>query len=143
MQYRAVPANELGLGVDNANKFTSICLNAPVYLAWLVSQCRKNGVVFKRGNFKHVSDAANVHHSGQKADLVVNCTGLSSRTLGGVEDKTLYPARGQIVLVRNSVDSMSSISGCDDGDDETSYTMMRAAGTYSPTPIQLYLARIY
>ena len=103
-----------------------------MYLAWLVSQCRKNGVEFKRGVFKHVADAAEVHHSGKKADLVVNCTGLSSRSLGGVEDKTLYPGRGQIVVVRNTVGAMSSISGCDDGDDETVYTMMRAAGTYSP-----------
>lgn len=61
---------------------------------------------------------------------MVNCTGLSSRTLGGVEDKTLYPARGQLVVVRNTVGAMSSISGCDDGEDETSYTMMRADGAY-------------
>lgn len=128
-QYREVPANELASGIDNANRFTSICLNAPVYLAWLVSQCRKNGVVFKRGNFKHISDATNVHHSGHKADLVVNCTGLSSRTLGGVDDKTLYPGRGQVVVVRNPIKEMSSISGCDDGEDETVYTMMRADGT--------------
>lgn len=100
-----------------------------MYLPWLVGQCRKNGVVFKRAVVKHVAEAAHAHHSGQRADLVVNCTGLSSRTLGGVKDTTLLPARGQIVVVRNDPGLMCSISGTDDGDDEVTYMMTRAAGT--------------
>jgi D-amino-acid oxidase len=117
-------------GIDNGNSFTSVCINTPVYLSWLVGQCRKNGVVFKRAVFKHVAEAANAHHSGQKADLVVNCTGLSSRKLGGVMDQTLLPARGQVVVVRNDPGAMYSMSGTDDGDDELIYMMTRAAGTY-------------
>lgn len=85
-------------------------------------------MVFKRAVFKHVLDAANAHHSGKKADLVVNCTGLSSKKLGGVMDDKLYPARGQIVLVRNDPGYMSSASGTDDGEDEALYIMSRAAG---------------
>lgn len=115
-------------GIDNGQTFTSVCINTAVYLPWLVGQCRKNGVVFKRAVFKHVADAANAHHSGQKADLVVNCTGLSSKKLGGVMDDTLHPARGQIVVVRNDPGLMCSISGTDDGEDETVYMMTRAAG---------------
>lgn len=90
----------------------------------------KNGVVFKRATFTHIADAASagVHHSGQTADLVLNCTGLGSHKLGGVEDKLLYPARGQIVLVRNDAGKMYSISGTDDGSDEVMYIMTRAAG---------------
>jgi D-amino-acid oxidase len=59
---------------------------------------------------------------------VVNCTGLSSRSLGGVEDQSVYPARGQIVLVRNDPKVMASVSGTDDGGDEATYIMHRAAG---------------
>jgi hypothetical protein len=33
-------------------------------------------------------------------DAVVVCTGLGSRMLGGVEDKDVYPIRGQTVLLR-------------------------------------------
>lgn len=33
-------------------------------------------------------------------DLVINCTGLGARTLLGVQDTKVYPARGQTVLVR-------------------------------------------
>jgi glycine/D-amino acid oxidase-like deaminating enzyme len=85
-------------------------------------------VVFKRGKVDHISDAANVHASGDKADVVINCTGLSSRTLGGVLDSTLSPARGQVVIVQNDPGVMQTISGTDDGDDEVTYMMTRAAG---------------
>ncbi|KAI9795669.1 MAG: hypothetical protein M1833_006910 [Piccolia ochrophora] len=62
------------------------------------------------------------------ADVVVNCTGLFASRLGGVEDKNVIPARAQVVLVRNSPGVMLAISGSDDGDDETTYIMERAAG---------------
>lgn len=127
---KELPQSELGEGIDSATSFTSVCINTAIYLPWLMSQCLKNGVVFKRGTFKHISDAAapGIHHSGQQADLIVNCTGLGSLRLGGVEDKTMYPARGQIVLVRNEADKMYSISGTDDGSEEVMYIMTRAAG---------------
>ncbi|KAJ9259933.1 hypothetical protein DTO207G8_630 [Paecilomyces variotii] len=126
--FRPLPSEQLAPGIDNASSFTSVCINTAIYLPWLVGQCRKHGVVFKRGVFKHVADAANAHHSGRKADLVVNCTGLSSKKLGGVMDDKLYPARGQIVVVRNDPGYMSSASGTDDGEDEAVYIMGRAAG---------------
>lgn len=49
-------------------------------------------------------------------------------TLGGVNDTTLYPARGQIVIVRNDPGIIASVSGTDDGSDEATYVMHRAAG---------------
>ncbi|EZF74575.1 hypothetical protein H105_03772 [Trichophyton soudanense CBS 452.61] len=126
--FTLTPDSDLPEGVDNQAEFTSVCMNAPIYLAWLVSQCCKNGVVFKRATFKHLSEAAKVHSSGQKPDVIVNCTGLGSLKLGGVEDTKMYPARGQVVVVRNDPGAMYSLSGCDDGDDEACYVMMRAAG---------------
>ncbi|CEJ62626.1 hypothetical protein PMG11_11121 [Penicillium brasilianum] len=123
-----IPSHQLDPGVDNANYFTSVCINVAVYLPWLLSQCRRRGVEFKRAIVSHVVDAATAHHSGKTADLVVNCTGLSSMTLGGVDDKTLHPVRGQLVVVRNDPGSMHMISGTDDGDGEGTYTMVRPAG---------------
>lgn len=49
-------------------------------------------------------------------------------TLGGVEDKSVVPARGQIVIVRNVAPAMMDVSGTDDGADEACYMMTRAAG---------------
>ncbi|KAH6897237.1 D-amino-acid oxidase [Thelonectria olida] len=128
--YKQIPKAELPWGVDNGHKFTSVCINTAIYLPWLVSQCLKNGVVFKRAAFSHINDAAaqGLHHSGKAADIVLNCTGLASRSLGGVADELVQPARGQIVVVRNTTDEMLSISGTDDGPDEAMYIMSRAAG---------------
>lgn len=79
----------------------------------------------------HISEAAHAHHSGQKAELIVNCTGLSAGKLGGVEDKSMVPARGQTVLVRNEAIGIVGGSGTDDGDDEACYVIPRAAGMVS------------
>ncbi|OKL55644.1 hypothetical protein UA08_09125 [Talaromyces atroroseus] len=96
-----------------------------------ISQCLGNGVIFKRAVYNHILDAAadcSVQLGG-KADLIVNCTGLMASKLGGVEDKSVYPARGQIVIVRNDAGGkMLDVSGTDDGDDEACYVMTRAAG---------------
>ncbi|KAI5460159.1 D-amino-acid oxidase [Mariannaea sp. PMI_226] len=128
--FRLLPKSTLGPGVDSATAFTSVCINTAIYLPWLVSQCLKNGVVFQRSIFKHISEASRpgVHPSGKAADLVVNCTGLMASKLGGVEDKTVVPARGQIVVVRNVADHMADVSGTDDGESEACYVMTRAAG---------------
>lgn len=131
VQFRVLPQSELAPGIDSATSFTSVCINTAIYLPWLVGQCLKNGVIVKRGIVKHVAEAAELHHSGKRADIVVNCTGLSARKLGGVEDAAVYPARGQVVVVRNDPKVMASISGTDDGEDEATYIMHRAAGEFS------------
>lgn len=81
-----------------------------------------------RREFAHICHAADAHHSGKKADLVVNCTGLSARTLGGVEDAEMIPIRGQTVLVRNET---RGLMFCDDNiHKEPIYIMHRAAGKF-------------
>lgn len=59
---------------------------------------------------------------------MVNCTGLGSLRLGGVEDSALYPGRGQVVVVRTDSKYMYGVSGTDDGREETTYLMTRGAG---------------
>lgn len=126
--FEVLKKDELPAGMDGGTRFKSVCINTALYLPYLTSQCLANGVHVRRGIAKHISDATSLHHTGQPAELVVNCTGLSSLFLGGVEDKNLYPARGQIVLVRNDPGFMGSTSGTDDGSDEATYIMHRAAG---------------
>ncbi|KAL8959800.1 MAG: hypothetical protein Q9193_003395 [Seirophora villosa] len=126
--FRQLSREELKSGFDSGHAFTSVCINTAIYLPWLVSQCLQRGVVFKRANLAHISDASGIHHSGNKADLVVNCTGLSALKLGGVRDENMMPIRGQTVLVRNEANVMCSSSGTDDGEEEVCYLMQRAAG---------------
>lgn len=124
-----MPKESLRPGTDSAIAFTSVCINTAIYLPWLVSQCLKHGVIFKRAVFGHILDAAafGIHTAG-KVDLIINCTGMMASKLGGVEDTTIVPARGQIVVVRNEASEMMNFSGTDDGDDEVCYIMARAAG---------------
>ncbi|KAI4165469.1 MAG: hypothetical protein LQ342_000879 [Letrouitia transgressa] len=126
--FKQIPAKDLAPGFDNGHYFTSVCINTAIYLPWLTSSCLRNGVAFQRQILKHISEAATMHHSGEPADLVVNCTGLGALKLGGVEDKHMMPIRGQIVVVRNEANLMCSTSGTDDGEDEVCYIMQRAAG---------------
>ncbi|KAJ5893633.1 D-amino-acid oxidase [Penicillium taxi] len=126
--FKSLPESDLGPEIDSGQKFTSVCINTAVYLPWLVGQCTKAGVVFKRAVLSHIREAAYLHHSSNKADVVVNCTGLASKKLGGVLDEALLPARAQIVIVRNDPGAMYVISGTDDGEDEVTYMMTRAVG---------------
>ncbi|KAI1614981.1 D-amino-acid oxidase [Exophiala viscosa] len=127
--FRQLPQSSLSPEIKSATAFTSVCINTAIYLPWLVSQCLKNGVVFKRAGFNHINDAASSSlYKGQQVHLVVNCTGLGAAKLGGVQDQTVVPARGQIVIVRNVAPNMLATSGTDDGSDEALYVMTRAAG---------------
>ena len=120
--------DELPPGFDSGSTFTSVCINTSLYLPYLVSQCLKNGVIFERRILDHISVAKSLHHSGEPADVVVNCTGISARKLGGVMDQNMMPARGQTVLVRNTADVMCDVLGIETGDEEVCYVMQRAAG---------------
>jgi D-amino-acid oxidase len=119
-----------------ATAFTSVCINTAIYLPWLVSQCLAKGVTFRRAVFSHISEAAAfATPRSSPASLIVNCSGLGAASLGGVLDRTVVPARGQVLLVRNEVTGgnvsggrMLSFSGTDDGPDEACYIMARAAG---------------
>ncbi|KAH7417893.1 FAD dependent oxidoreductase [Cadophora sp. MPI-SDFR-AT-0126] len=126
-KFRVLSPSELPPSADSGTVFTSVCINTAIYLPYLVSQCLKNGVTINRAIISHINEAASLHTSG-KADVVVNCTGLLASKLGGVMDKNVIACRGQIVIVRNMPGAMFTVSGTDDGDDEVSYIMQRAAG---------------
>ena len=82
-------------------RFTAPLAEPAVYLPWLESQ-----VTVRRRAVDRLSDAL------AEAPVVVNATGLAAGALAG--DDAVYPARGQIVVVRNP--------GLD--------TSVRAEGTY-------------
>lgn len=116
--FRVYEKEELPKGMVSGTTFKSMCINTAIYLPYLVGQCLKRRVVVKRGIVKHIAQAADMHASGQKADVVVNCTGVLASKLGGVEDKKVTPARGQIVMVRNEAPGMYTTSAVQDSEDE-------------------------
>ncbi|RMD40399.1 hypothetical protein DV735_g4717, partial [Chaetothyriales sp. CBS 134920] len=122
---------ELAQGYDAGYAFTSVCINPAIYLPWLVGQCVKRGVVLRRGSLSHISQAQHLSHTAEPAGFVVNCTGLGSLKLGGVNDLSMAPARGQVVVVRNKAPSMLMFSSTNDDDDkpgDNMYVMERALG---------------
>lgn len=126
--FRELDASELIPGHQSGCEVDSLCINTAVYLPWLLGQCVKAGVVVKRAILSHIGEAKRMSHTGRPADVIINASGLGSFKLGGVEDKTMAPARGQLVLVRNECSPMISSSGSDDGPTEILYVMQRAAG---------------
>ncbi|KAH7115965.1 D-amino acid oxidase [Dendryphion nanum] len=126
--FRILPKSELPTDCDTGTAFKSVCINTAIYLPYLLGQCAAAGVTFKRHILSHISEATSLHHTSRPATILINCTGLASSTLGGVADSTVYPGRGQIVLVRNSPGVMATVSGTDDGEDEATYIMERALG---------------
>lgn len=56
----------------------------------------------KRASIQHISqvlDGAYSSPPGRPPNAVITCLGLGAYWLGGVEDKDVYPLRGQTVLI--------------------------------------------
>ena len=88
----------------------------------------QSSFTFERNEIAHIKDAVDLHSSGQKANISINCTGLMAFKLGGVEDKSVYPASGQLRIVKNYFEGLFTTSGSDDGPFETIYVQPRMGG---------------
>ncbi|KAH9236717.1 hypothetical protein K456DRAFT_1747987 [Colletotrichum gloeosporioides 23] len=119
--FRDNNASELAPGYDSGFQYLGVCINTAIYLPWLLGQCLKHGVVVKRGNLRNINEAKFLSHTGRKASIIVNATGLGSLKLGGVEDSTMAPSRGQIVVVRNETPKNLPLLMCSSPLDESSW----------------------
>ncbi|KAI0936990.1 hypothetical protein AcW1_001084 [Taiwanofungus camphoratus] len=88
--------SEIPAGAQGGVKFTTISVNPEVYLPWLKSELLARGVQFIRKRVHSLSEAAAL--TGPNG-IIVNATGLGARSLMGVEDTTVFPIRGQTVIV--------------------------------------------
>ncbi|CAG8659144.1 7639_t:CDS:2, partial [Dentiscutata heterogama] len=94
-EYRHLTKEELPVDVEFGITYKTITINPPKYLSYLLKRFYSLGGITKRTSLSHIKEA--IFHN---TDVVVNCSGLGSRTLGGVQDKDIYPASGQTVLVQ-------------------------------------------
>ncbi|KAH3668802.1 hypothetical protein OGAPHI_002557 [Ogataea philodendri] len=92
--FRVVPQTDLPEGVVFGIKYTSWNFNCPFFLENLKNYLEATGVVFIRQTIKQIDDLF------QLASIVFNCTGIGAKTLGGAQDDNVYPARGQVVVIR-------------------------------------------
>ncbi|KAG1741529.1 uncharacterized protein EDB91DRAFT_1328892 [Suillus paluster] len=105
--FKYLEINELRGPAKMGFSFSTVSMNTPVYLNWLLSSfLAKNGIIV-RASLQHISQllergtspftGAQLHRD---VDALVVCAGIGARTLGGVEDKDVFPIRGQTVLLR-------------------------------------------
>lgn len=99
------------LGPKNAVhgiSFNTVTADVPVYLEYLSSRLLAAGASIVRGAVQHIDQVVEggaepftrTGRAPEPPDAVVVCVGLGARTLGGVEDKNVFPIRGQTVLLR-------------------------------------------
>ncbi|TDZ32550.1 D-amino-acid oxidase [Colletotrichum spinosum] len=105
-------------GLDLPSTFV---INTQIYLQWyftipfsttpqlqtdvdrLLDQCRQAKVELLRRRIGHIREA----RISPDVAAVFNCTGLGSYFLGGVEDKAMYPTRGQTILVEQPIQPLT------------------------------------
>lgn len=69
-----------------------------MYLKWLLNQFKSLGGILLKFPLTHIHQVIDLVKDVDNI-TVINCTGLGSKHLGGVLDLTLYPTRGQTVIV--------------------------------------------
>jgi len=95
-------------GVVSAVSLTALNINTPVYLPYLMSRFLAAGGQVVRASVQHIHQVleggidlfSSTSTGDPSVDGVVVCVGLGARTLGGLEDKDVYPQRGQTVILR-------------------------------------------
>ena len=90
-------ASEADLPVDDYGTFwsyTTYFIRGKFHLPWLLKRFRDSGGLVEQRRVGSLSEL-------QGYDVIVNCTGLGARELVG--DESVYPYRGQIVVLRNSI----------------------------------------
>ncbi|TPX16006.1 uncharacterized protein E0L32_000340 [Thyridium curvatum] len=92
---RPIPPGEVPDGAEFGFVAGSFVINTQAYLAWLNTEALKAGIEMRRASI----DDIRILFKDIEADAYFNCTGLGSYHLKGVEDKSLYPTKGQVMLV--------------------------------------------
>ncbi|OCF35693.1 D-aspartate oxidase [Kwoniella heveanensis BCC8398] len=106
--FTVVDQSSLPSAIDYSVSFTSLTMTPITYLNRLIkriNQLSDGNVSIHRHHLHSLSDLS---HPSVQAMIgsraiplaVVVCTGLGSLTLGGVEDKTVFPTRGQVVKIK-------------------------------------------
>lgn len=121
--------------VDHAVRFKSFTITPALYLASLVERFSALGGSLHRlyvPSLQYLTSPQCLALYTSQPAAVVNCTGLGSLTLGGVEDSKMYPTRGQIVRIRAPwirsgwTRQVGSLNGGEGG--ERTYVIPRCTG---------------
>ncbi|TFK67136.1 D-amino-acid oxidase [Pluteus cervinus] len=116
--FKVLPPKELPTAAVYGLSFDTITIDVPVYLNYLLSRFLGRGGSIVRGSIQHISQIVengaraftqlpayprvdDRQQQQRRPDAIIVCAGIGARFLGGVEDKSVYPLRGQTVLLRS------------------------------------------
>lgn len=77
----------------------ALAIDTPRYLPYLSNVFLSHGGQIIQKSIQHVAQLV-PPMIPRPATTIIVCAGLGARSLGGVEDKDIYPIRGQTVIVR-------------------------------------------
>ncbi|KAF9916031.1 hypothetical protein BX616_004788, partial [Lobosporangium transversale] len=86
-----------------AYTYKTAVITPSIYLHFLLQQFKKAGGHVQQRTLSHMMEAA--HWVGTKAKpvkIIINCTGVRARYLGGAQDLQCFQTRGQTAVVRAS-----------------------------------------
>ena len=96
-QFEEIPTEELPVGVAFGIRFTTIAINAPMHIRYLLKTLTsKYGVRVVRHSIPEILAG----FLSKETKVVFNCTGNAAKDLKGVQDSKCFPTRGQILLAR-------------------------------------------
>ena len=106
-QWKPLPENSLIPDAKTGVSFTTVTIDTPAYLKYLWGRFLSKGGQFSRASVQHINQIIEggpgiftTPFRKQPVDALVLCPGLGARALGGVEDKDVYPVRGQVIILK-------------------------------------------
>lgn len=100
-------------------------IDTPAYLDFLAQRFIKQGGQLHRAKLESLKDAQQELSLDNSPSVIVNCSGLGSLTLSDVQDRNIYPTRGQLCVIRAPWMKYGKTFS---GKGTTSYTIPRSSG---------------
>ncbi|KAJ7885160.1 D-amino-acid oxidase [Mycena olivaceomarginata] len=95
--FRLLEPNELPEGVTKGAVYSTICIDVPRYLPWLLERFLALGGRAFRGTLPSLSALLSEE---DRPSPLINCTGIGARSIGDVLDADVYPTRGEVLIIR-------------------------------------------
>lgn len=109
--FTTLPSSQRRPGTQSAARFSAICINVPHHLSYLLRLfLSAGGTLFKAHLPTDVGLAGALRAAVALAgdtSIFVNATGLGAKTL--VQDRSVYPIKGQTVLVKGEAKSATTL----------------------------------
>jgi D-amino-acid oxidase len=114
--YQRLEPGQLPSSYVDGFEIESVVIDTSIFMDYLLAWFRKlGGEIFQR-EIKDISEAM------ENNSVIINCTGLGSRTLFG--DESVYPVRGQTVKVRPNGSKVAILD--DEGPNGLAYIIPRS-----------------